>query len=136
MGVDIYLEWENKTEKENQAQITGFRTSGKTGYLRGAYFGGYSDVLNYLFDWMSWDEVTPFDPQAFELRLNVIRKNRTRPNKNGWRQYRDADHGFNQLHDRQNKDIDDETIKEYEDFLTFGKTLIKNGKNPKVYISY
>jgi hypothetical protein len=37
MGLDIYLEWEGKTEEKRQAQHTGFRPDGEAGYLRSAY---------------------------------------------------------------------------------------------------
>ena len=40
MGIDIYLEWDNQTEKEKKDQCTGFSiTSGNVGYLREAYHG-------------------------------------------------------------------------------------------------
>ena len=35
MGTDIYLDWEEKTEKDKEKQLTGFSIdSGNTGYLR------------------------------------------------------------------------------------------------------
>jgi hypothetical protein len=41
MGIDIYLEWDDMTEEEKQAQATGFSVvSGDVGYLREAYHGG------------------------------------------------------------------------------------------------
>ena len=40
MGIDIYLEWDNQTEKEKKDQCTAFSiTSGDVGYLREAYHG-------------------------------------------------------------------------------------------------
>ena len=41
MGIDVYLEWDDMTEEEKQAQCTGFSTvAGDVGYLREAYHGG------------------------------------------------------------------------------------------------
>lgn len=41
MGIDIYMHWDNQTEKEKENQITGFSTTvGNVGYLREAYHGG------------------------------------------------------------------------------------------------
>lgn len=37
MGLDLYLKWEGQTDKEHQAQITGFSQGGVVGYLRSAY---------------------------------------------------------------------------------------------------
>lgn len=37
MGLDIYLDWDNQTDDEKRQQITGFHTSGATGYLRSSY---------------------------------------------------------------------------------------------------
>jgi hypothetical protein len=38
MGIDVYLKWDGQTEKEKQAQFTGFNiASGHVGYLREAY---------------------------------------------------------------------------------------------------
>lgn len=41
MGIDIYLHWEDMTEKDEEARYTGFSiVSGNIGYLREAYHGG------------------------------------------------------------------------------------------------
>ncbi len=40
MGIDMYLYWDEQTDGERDAQITGFRNSGADGYLREAYWGG------------------------------------------------------------------------------------------------
>jgi len=40
MGIDIYAEWDGMTEREKQAQRTGFSVEhGHVGYLREAYHG-------------------------------------------------------------------------------------------------
>jgi hypothetical protein len=136
MGVDIYMEWDGQTEDEEEAQYTGFMNAGEVGYLRGAYFGGHSDVLRMLFNWMSWDEETPFDADAFERNLNQLKANDgERPGKGKWDHTKGKDRGWD-LSVRQNSPVDEETIKEYEAFLAFGKRLASEGKNPRVYISY
>lgn len=41
MGIDVYLEWDDMTKEEKQAQCTGFSAvAGDVGYLREAYHGG------------------------------------------------------------------------------------------------
>lgn len=40
MGIDVYMRWRGMTEKEKDAQVTGFSTEhGHVGYLREAYHG-------------------------------------------------------------------------------------------------
>lgn len=40
MGIDIYAQWKGQTEKEKEAQLTGFSVEhGHVGYLREAYHG-------------------------------------------------------------------------------------------------
>ena len=40
MGIDVYLNWKGKTEKEEEDQVTGWSTeAGSAGYLREAYHG-------------------------------------------------------------------------------------------------
>ena len=40
MGIDIYMNWDDMTDDEKQAQYTGFDgTAGNVGYLREAYHG-------------------------------------------------------------------------------------------------
>jgi len=109
---------------------------GKYGYLRGSYFGGYSDVLIHMFDWMDWDETTPFDVEAFEKNLRYFRKHRDRPEKGRWDHLKNAKNNWNSLVNRQNAPIPDWYIKELEDFLKLGRKLIEEGEKPKVHISY
>jgi hypothetical protein len=131
MGVDINMTWEGQTEKEMLAPLRG-----KYGYLRGAYFGGLSDVLQVLFYWMDWDKEEPFNPEAFERALNKVKGMKKRPGSGQWKDLKYAERGWDGVHKRQEEPIPKEYFKEYEDFLALGKRLIKEGKNPAVYISY
>jgi hypothetical protein len=57
MGTDIYLHWDKKSDKDDDAQITGFDiTSGGVGYLR-ASIGMYQEnmFLRQIFDEKYWD---------------------------------------------------------------------------------
>jgi len=55
MGIDVYLEWDNQTEAEGAAQITGFRNDmGRVGYLREAYHGG--PYATHVLFTESWEE--------------------------------------------------------------------------------
>lgn len=51
MGLDIYVRWDGITEKERQAQITGFDDAPEAGYLR-ASWPGYG-LLKELSDAMN-----------------------------------------------------------------------------------
>lgn len=53
MGIDVYLEWDNKTDEEEKAQYVGFDVrSGDVGYLREAYHGGpYGTHILIQEDW-------------------------------------------------------------------------------------
>lgn len=129
LGVDIYMRWDGMTDEEREAQFTGFVNAGKAGYLRGAYFGGLSDVLNVLFSWMNWDIDTVFDPQAFRKQLKIIKEMKSRPHEGMWDDRPPFD-------ERQNAPVPEEVIKDYEDFLKLGEELIIDGKTPVVHISY
>ena len=56
MGIDIYMNWDDITEDEKNAQITGFSTtSGHVGYLREAYHGGpyaTETLVPEAFEWV------------------------------------------------------------------------------------
>lgn len=141
MGIDIYMNWDGLTAKDKDAQITGFVDAGEAGYLRGAYFGGLSDVLYELFDWMDWEnqpeEGTPFNPVAFEEKLILLKaQNGQRPDSGKWKHLENAEGGWDGAHKRQEELIRDETFAQYDAFLELGRHLIEKGKNPKVIISY
>jgi len=130
------MNWDGKTEEDQKAQNTSYEDAGEAGYLRGAYFGGYSDVMRHLFDWMDWDEEAPFNAVAFEAALKELKDNGLeRPDKGAWdhSKGREKDWG---LSGRQNSPVDSGAVKEYEVFLAFGRKLEAEGKNPRVYISY
>jgi hypothetical protein len=139
MGVDLYMKWEGETKTDEEAQFTGYQNAGASGYLRGAYFGGYSDVLRFLFNWADWDEDFPFDPDIFERNLNDLRSQRegggyARPGKGDW-DHTKGDKGWD-LSRRQNEPLDEETVKEYEAFLALGRRLIAESKKPMIHVSY
>jgi hypothetical protein len=56
MGIDVYLNWNDRTEEEAKAQVTGFAIDvGDVGYLREAYFSSGYYATQVLF------------PEAWEL---------------------------------------------------------------------
>lgn len=144
MGIDVYMRWDGfgKEDRRNpnyKNQMTGFAPTGKHGYLRGAYFGGQSDVIRFLFDWFEWntqpDDGAPFDCGVFEYNLKVLkRKKGERPGKGMWDHTKGRE-GWD-LSGRQNHPIDKTDMKEYTDFLKLGKRLQSEGKNPRVKVSY
>ena len=163
MGVDIYMRWSGQAEDEKKAQFTGFQTKGDVGYLRGAYFGGLSDVLRVLFDWVDWgdhedeESAAPFEADKFEGQLNKIKAlDGKRPGAmsraTGVERVILADieaHEYTanaqgraayarfkgEWEAHQNAGIPDWAIEEYEAFLALGRRLEAEGKEPTVYIS-
>jgi len=129
MGVDIYMVWDGKAKEDDDAQITGFTSVGAKGYLRGAYFGGLSDVLRQLFSWANWEANSNiFDAVKFEAELiNLKQHDGERPQKGRWDYTKGDPKGWD-FSDRQNQPVDSETIKEYDDFLSLGKRLLSEGK--------
>lgn len=147
MGVDIYMNWDGMTEQDKEKQYTGWRTTGANGYLRGAYFGGYSDVLRDLFNWMDWDKVSPFNADMFEWNLNELIAcggARFQKEMSGVEMLMQSvlkiftEQGAELVHPSADRGafIDKDEINEYVAFLNLGKRLIAEGKNPTVYISY
>jgi hypothetical protein len=58
MGIDVYLRWDDQTEEEEKAQITGFSAvHGHVGYLRESYGG--EPFATRLFVPEGFDEGTP-----------------------------------------------------------------------------
>lgn len=57
MGIDIYMNWDDMTNDEKQAQYTGFSTtSGNMGYLREAYHGGPYATKTLVPEAFEWTE--------------------------------------------------------------------------------
>ena len=137
MGVDIYMQWDGMTEQDEENQLTGFENAGEVGYLRGAYFGGFSDVLHFLFDWADWDaSPVPFEAEKFEQRLRQLRMSGgERPGKGKWDYTKGEERGWD-LSQRQNSPVDPDTLDQYEGFLQLGRRLASEGKNPQVHFSY
>lgn len=116
MGVDIYLEWDNQTQEEHDAQITGFSIdAGAVGYLRASYgMGEELKILHEIFpDWdnkpTDFDWVFALDKAKKLIRMYAI-----------------------------GKDIEFKNMwgKSLINFLELGIKLRKEGKHPTFYISY
>jgi len=139
MGIDIYLCWTGKTKKDWEKQYTGFKSCGKVGYLRGAYFGGYAGVLEYLFGWADWSKgkisFGPRNQKKFEERLNqlkLVRANRPSTISSNFLELPIflKRMGFNVSLAGEGglKPLTKEEVKEYEDFLRLARKLTKRGK--------
>ena len=148
MGVDVYLEWEGMTEKDRERQITGFKSKGSVGYLRGAYFGGYAGVLEYLFGWADWSQGRiPFgkrNQKEFEKRLKqleIVRANR--PSVYG-SAFADLPFFFEKMGFKNMRfagggglaELTEDELKEYRDFLKLARKLTRQGKKVWIVISY
>lgn len=121
MGVDIYLNWDGKTEEEKALQITGYDvTAGEVGYLRGAYNGHIGlDAIKQLFDGVNWNYDWNVDLKILDKNLEKLKKGLfiTMANK-----FRGGLNGAEQ--------------QSYIKFVELAKKLKGEGKNPKVHFSY
>jgi len=162
-GVDVYLCWEgqrNITKEITQAfkeghninspkvkkLLNSFPRTGKEGYLRGAYFGGYSDLLEYLFGFWNWEnQPIPFgipEQNEFEKRLDEISIVRGRKESKYGKAFKHLPDflistGFSEVHTNDpNKPVEDWWLKECRDFLNLAKVKTRKGVKVWVEISY
>jgi hypothetical protein len=113
MGVDVYMEWDEFGEREKgnpnyDNQITGFATAGQYGYLRIAYSNSYYEQLSECLFW-DWDK---------DIEFNSARINR-----------------FEELVKVLPEILKEEKV-EWLKFAELGRKLNKEGKKPKIHISY
>jgi len=114
MGVDIYMSWDGfgirETSNPNfKKQITGYKDTGKYGYLRIAYSVPYYDIFSQCLCW-DWDKKVEFTEELikeFEKKVKELKGE-----------------------DLQNKK------KQWLDFAKLGKKLNKQNKHPTIYVSY
>lgn len=122
MGIDVYLEWDGKTEAEDKAQVTGFSvTSGDVGYLREAYHGApYATKVMFPEAWGDKNECrVPSsvlrERLADTLEAAAERERLVYKGKRG-----DA------------KPV----LKSFTDFVALHERLEREGRNPYVIVSY
>jgi hypothetical protein len=113
MGVDCYLRWdgfgkEDLTNSNYKSQITGYQDNGKCGYLRVSYgYDNYKEATSPFF-W-DWNEDIDFNEKIIKKFIEIV----------------------NALSDKEKR-----FKKELLNFAEFGRKLNKQGKKPKVHISY
>jgi len=163
-GVDVYLIWDGQRDISGEITkafkeghnyespkvkklLKEFPKKGSEGYLRGAYFGGYSDLLEYLFGFWDWEkQPIPFgipEQKEFEKRLDEISAVRGRRTDRGTKAFGDLPKmmeagGWEIMIDpkRGEKPVEDWWLKECRDFLKLARRLTKVGKKVWVEISY
>ena len=159
IGTDIYLEWDKQTEKEHKAQITGFDIgAGKFGYLRASIgMEPENNVLRLLFPEKFWHggvHVYNFDENFLSMMelVLVYLKGEKLPDPEQENYREQIEHG-NRVRTAVNNIIGDAIeIKlgvNSEDMrfrITWGRSLLqffelgrkvqKQGKHPKVHISW
>lgn len=144
MGVDVYLRWSEMTDQDKENQITGYMTVGKYGYLRGAYFGGFADILEYLFEGWEWSKDIPFgskEQAIFEKRideLSIVRGRRESKHGKAFENLPDlfGGSGAEVSFPGAEAPFDEDELKEYRDFLNLARRLSRSGKKVWVEISY
>lgn len=113
MGIDVYLEWDNKTNLE-QVSFTG-----KTGYLREAYHGGnYATHILFPEDWATQGNGFVIPNEVLMARL---------PQAVDASKMRAMD-----LY----KEDGTRAAQEFIDFVELHGRLEKEGRNPRICISY
>jgi|TARA_Y100000401_G_C8321527_1_gene225549 hypothetical protein len=124
MGIDVYVEWDKRTEEETQKQYTGFSIeSGDVGYLREAYHGSpYAThyFVQEAFEDDKYDGVAiPSDTLLERVPLAV------------------------DIHIQRHKEIykedvkrEDKSARAFGEFAKLVQDLEKQGKNPKIRASY
>lgn len=110
------------SKESGEKQITGFDvTCGRFGYLRGSYNGhiGYDAILVLLgeFDWK----------KDFIVKIKVLKENLEK-----------LEEGLFKTHKKEfySKDGKEVEIQSYKDFVKLAEKLIKQGKKPKIHVSY
>jgi len=135
MGIDVYLKWDGMTNEEYEAQLTGFSvTSGDVGYLREAYHGEpYATHELITEDWSD----QPYNEDAerpdykgcgFSIPNEVLKKRLPKVLKVVKEREITLYKGT----------LDDvyEVQESYKDFVALHGELEKNGKNPRIIISF
>ena len=124
MGIDVYVEWDKRTEEEREKQYTGFSIeSGDVGYLREAYHGSpYAThyFVQEAFEDDKYDGVAiPSDTLLERVPLAV------------------------DIHIQRHKEIykedvkrEDKSARAFGEFAKLVQDLEKQGKNPKIRASY
>jgi len=124
MGIDVYLEWDGMTEEEEEAQYTGFDIfSGNVGYLREAYHGEpYATAELIQEDWERQPEGGFRIPNAVlvERLPEVMGASRLRA-----KQLYKAD-----------KAEQERSAKSFSDFVALHGIKEREGKNPRIIVSY
>ena len=124
MGLDVYLRWDGITEEEHDKQITGFSiVSGHVGYLREAYHGQpYATKMLISEKWEDEPEGGFIIPNSTLVeRLPRVKET--------------AILRANALY---KEDIDESSpvVKSFVDFVELHGRMEKEGKNPRIHISY
>lgn len=117
MGIDVYLKWDGQTQKEHDAQFTGFSiASGHVGYLREAYSS--SPFATHV---MFPEDNQKFEPFAVPNKLLVER----------------LPAALKAIRERYADDKKAMTwaTKSFKDFVALHGKLEKAGKHPKIAIS-
>ena len=124
MGIDVYVEWDKRTEEEHDRQITGFSIeSGDAGYLREAYHGSpYAThyFVQEAFEDEEYDGVAiPSDTLLQRVPLAV------------------------DIHIQRHKEIykedvkkEDKSARAFGEFAKLVQDLERQGKKPKIRASY
>ena len=123
MGIDIYMDWDNQTEEEKKAQLTGFDIgAGSVGYLREAYHGS-----PYATHYLVKEAFENEDGEAY-IPANILRE----------RLFDTIAIHIQRHKELYNEDVNFESpsAESIIGFVELAERLEKAGKNPKVIASY
>ncbi len=129
MGIDIYVEWDKRTEEEHDKQMTGFSIeSGDVGYLREAYHGTPYATKYFVQEAFEYDNIKDDDDLAVAISSDTLLQ----------RVPLAVD-----IHIQRHKEIykedvakEDKSARAFGEFAKLVQNLERQGKNPKIRASY
>jgi hypothetical protein len=128
MGIDIYLNWDGKTEEDQKKQYTGFsEVHGHVGYLREAYHGG-PYATQVLIPEGFIDEDIPEDDKGVEISNDELQKRLPKVIKTIIIRYKKV---YNEKITE-----DNDAIKSFKDFVSLHKEKEDAGLHPKIEASW
>jgi hypothetical protein len=163
--VNCYLKWDNQDEEKSYLEkmhneiinmpvketLKSLHKFGYLGYLREeVYYGDESYVMKHLFSeaWskedndkkegyckVSSDVIKARLPKAIKITMQREKFDKTNKNKNKNKIIKTRTHGQQQQKQYEKEDYS-EQIKSLKDFVQLFEQKEKEGKNPRVYVSY
>jgi hypothetical protein len=130
MGIDVHLKWDEQTEEEAKAQITGFSiVHGHVGYLREAYHGGPYATKVLMPEGFGHEDHNE-EELEHGVRIPAATLRERLPQAIVTVALRDR-----KLYQSDADELE-RAMQSYVDFVELAEKLEAAGRNPKVWVSY